>query len=726
MAAEREALAREMGSSVREMELFLRQAHTLPLHDVERERDVVRAELREIEARSVAAGSIGRGPGHDALGRGHLALQDPRSALAHFEAARDAGHRAPGLDYAMGLAQIGLYREALEKASRIQKASEREAYVARIEQEHRAPALVHLRAALSRGVESPEYAHGLVALYEGRLDDALAHAEAAFAAAPWLYEAKKLEGDVHAAVGGRSGHDKAFDHARATASFERAAEAYRAAADIARSDPAVHEAECDLWTTIMNAAAEHGDSMRPGFERAKTACERAIAASPSRPSGHLKLAWAHNCFSFWVATGHHGGESPEQALSQAAERVEAAARRAPDDAFASYLRGAVWRSQAIYAVEIGRDEGPALDRAVAGYEAALAADPSFLWALNEECATLAMRGEREARRGIDPTATFETALARCGRAVELDPDFMYPRASAIVVHIDDAERRRAAGASPAKAVERGLEAAAAARERSPSWRWIPFWRATLHRIQAEHDLEKGDDPGPALARARASLAELAAERASFPEVDAVEGEIAAVEAEALLARALSGGPPRTVEAELSAAVSAARAALGRAHASTPWDIGYALWLARVELTDLAYRLALGRAAPEHAEAALAPLAPFLSEPRDDPRLYQTAARAREARAELRRRIGQDDAPEIAAGVALAEGAVKAGPGLAPAHAVLGRCLLARARGAEDPAVKRADARRAAEALRAAVRLDPLLDRAHRALLEEAVRLAGAG
>src|SRR5262249_2275529 len=146
-------------------------------HDVEREREVVRGELRQIEARIAASGETALGPGHDALGRGYLALQDARGALEHFQRARAAGYDAPGLDYAMGLSHIELYREALEKESRIQKASDKAAYLAEIEREHRDPALAHLRAALARGVQSPAYAHGLVALYEGRLDEALARAE---------------------------------------------------------------------------------------------------------------------------------------------------------------------------------------------------------------------------------------------------------------------------------------------------------------------------------------------------------------------------------------------------------------------------------------------------------------------------------------------------------------------------------------------------------------------
>ncbi|HVK67054.1 MAG TPA: serine/threonine-protein kinase, partial [Polyangium sp.] len=63
-AAAEARLAQELGERVKEMELFLRAAYELPLHDVERERDVVRRKLSAIEERMEEAGRTGEGPGH--------------------------------------------------------------------------------------------------------------------------------------------------------------------------------------------------------------------------------------------------------------------------------------------------------------------------------------------------------------------------------------------------------------------------------------------------------------------------------------------------------------------------------------------------------------------------------------------------------------------------------------------------------------------------------------
>lgn len=721
IAAQREALARELGGAVREMELFMRSAHLLPLHDVELERDFLRARLAEIEARMKAAGAVSVGPGNDALGRGHLALQDAATALGHFQAAEAAGYRASGFDYMMGLARVEVYRRELEKASRIQKENDKSARIAEIQRLYRDPALSHLRAALAQGVESPPYALGLIAYHEGRHEEALEHARAAFAKASWLYEAKKLEGDALYAIGSRTRHDKvAFDYAQTMEHFSQAAEAYRAAAEIARCDPAVHEAECELWIQTMNAAKKHGDPIRPPFDRARSACERAISASPRSPSGHLRLAFAHQLFSFWVVSGAHKDESPDRSLDEATERVEAAARRSPDDAFANYLVGAVWRARFFRLRALSRDTGAAIDKSIAGYEAAIALDPTFAWALNEECGMLSLRGRRETQRGIDPRSSFDLALVCCQRALDLAPSLSGLSYNLLGVYAFDVERLVAAGLSPRSAIEGGLRVAEVVETHAPSEPWSTVFRAELHRWEAEYALAAGEDPGPALARAEAHAARLPA---SFPAADSA-AEIAVVTAEAHLARLERGAVPLQRLPALDEALAHARAVFAKAVAEKPEDMGYAMWLARLELVALRYRMALRQASWPDAEAVLAPLERFLAEPREeDPRLDELAARAHEARAQLCEQLKRVATAEIMSGISRAERAIAVAPGLAAGYAVLGRLRLLQAGAAPDPGQKRDLSRHAAQALADAVKRNPLFGRSHAAWIEEAKRLA---
>src|SRR5262249_25671183 len=115
LAAEQANLSRELGEDAKAMEVFLRVAYGLPLHDIEHEKDIVRARLRSVEARMAAAGRVGEGPGHYALGRGYLALQEPEQALLHLRLASAAAYASPELDYAMGLSLGELCTKALEE-----------------------------------------------------------------------------------------------------------------------------------------------------------------------------------------------------------------------------------------------------------------------------------------------------------------------------------------------------------------------------------------------------------------------------------------------------------------------------------------------------------------------------------------------------------------------------------------------------------------------------------
>ncbi|AUX42301.1 protein kinase [Sorangium cellulosum] len=710
-AAEQATLARELGETVKEMELFLRGAHGMPLHDIERERDVVRARLRSVEARMASAGEIGRGPGAYALGRGLLALQEPRAALEHLREAERAGYRSPGLDYAAGVALSELYRRGLEETRRLRNPAQRAARIAALEAEYRAPAVLHLRAALGGAIEAPAYAEGQLALAEGRHEEALEKARAAFAAAPWLHEAKKLEGDVLFAMGSRYRHDAAFDFEKMKGHFDRAAEAYRIAADHGRSDPSVHAADCELWAQTMNAAGKHGASMRPSFERAREACGRAIAASPSSPEAHVKLAWVHSGFAWWVASDMQPGEDAEAALREATTRAEQALERSPDDVMARYVAAAVSRSRAYHADLIGRDQGAALERAVQGYEAALERDPDFSWALNELCAVYAERGRHESLRGLDPEASFARARARCDHVLALDPGFGSARSSRLITGIYEAEHLVRAGRSPEEVVQQTQLRIDAMRQVDPSWTWAPYWRVWLNHALALHALDAGADPGPALARAQASAREMAPDAATFPEELRVM--LAMLEARVRLARGEDPAP----------AIQVVRETLDRAIAEEPWDVSDRVRRAEAEL--LAFQWSADRGRPDAArlDAALAPLGPLLGEPRADPRLYVALAEIHEARAALRAGRREDTSAEIAEGLRRAGEALALNPRSDRALAAQGGLWFLRAAAAPDGAARGEAALRAVAALEAAIQANPLRARTAGVRLAAARQLA---
>jgi tetratricopeptide (TPR) repeat protein/predicted Ser/Thr protein kinase len=742
--AEQQAmLARDLSKDAKEMEFFLRTAYAMPLHDVGRERALVRQQFGSIQARMADAGEIGEGPGHEALGRGALALHDASSALAHFQKAQRAGYRSPDLDYAMGIALSDLYKRALDETKRIQSEAQRKARVLAIEAEYKAPALEHLRAArgatrtlsedmganpgqaaspppkLGGPLVSPTYLEGLIAYHEGRYEDAQRLSERAFKEAPWLYEAKRLEGEARFVIGSRHRADKGFDYERAMEQFKLAAAAYEIAASLGRSDPAVHAGECELWIQTMNAESERGESMRPSFEKARSACGRAVAADPSRGEAYVKLAFAHNCFAWWVATGRHKGEDPESALREAAARAGEAAQKSPGDAMAHYILGAVERSRALDALNRGHSPREALDRAIAGYEAALRLDPDFAWAQNEICSSLALRGKAACQMGRDPTGDFAAASGHCDRAIALDPDFTYPRVNKVILTIYEAEHRADSGLSPEAPVARGLALIGEMEKQSPPLQTIPLWRAHLMRARALYAIAAGKDAEEPLAEAETAARRLSA---TAPSADETLGLVTLARARSALARG----------EDAEAWIREACASLARAVEATPLDADDRVWLAEAHL--LAFRWATRRGRTDAgsldaAEAALAPLVAALPgaatpPPLDNLRVLTTLAEIHAARAGLGARSRADAESEIERGIARAGQALGRNPDFGPALSVLGRLWLLRARAGGSLASRKEAAARAVAAFEQALRGNPLLARTEQSLLDEARGITG--
>ena len=202
-AAEQASLAQELGQDIKGMELFLRYAYALPPHDTAKEKAVVLQRMQQIEARMRQIGSASAGPGHYALGRGNLGLQRYKEAEAHLSLSWNSGYRTPEVAYALGLVLGELYKAALEEAQRIPDDQKRKAYIQESETKYLAPALDRLtyKGGPAVQVESPLYLQALIAFYSKRYEEALAKTQEAFSAAPWLYEAKKLEGDIRSAQG---------------------------------------------------------------------------------------------------------------------------------------------------------------------------------------------------------------------------------------------------------------------------------------------------------------------------------------------------------------------------------------------------------------------------------------------------------------------------------------------------------------------------------------------
>jgi predicted Ser/Thr protein kinase len=406
-AAKQAELARELGEDVKYVELFLRSAYGMPVHDIEREQRVVRKRLVNIDQRMAEVGRVGQGPGHYALGRGHLALHDHERAQKHLEASLASGYEKPEVHYALGLALGERYQEALEDARRIADVKARESAIKTAELSYQGPALQHLRASGGTEVESRTYVEGLVALYEKRYEDAARNAIAAFGDAPWLYEAKKLEGDARFAAGlieSESGHKE-----EGYRLLNLAVDAYGAASAIATSDSAIHEALAEAWIQILKRQSWEGISFQNAFAAALGACDDAIKANPVSAAACTKKSQAY------FLVGEHelrSGTDPRRTLQQAIDAGMCAKQIAPNDAISADMIGNASMIFAKYERKIGSNPIPRLEQGVAHCDDATRIQPTFAWAWNDAGAAYHLRAEYEIEHGIDPRPSIDNGLAR--------------------------------------------------------------------------------------------------------------------------------------------------------------------------------------------------------------------------------------------------------------------------------------------------------------------------
>jgi len=487
VAAEQAELSQQLGKDVKEMELLLRWAYGLPLHNVNREKDHIRDRMQGIERRIERMSEIGAGPGHYAIGRGHLALRDPERAREHLEKALAAEYGGPEVERALGRALGELYKKELEETYRIGDKKPRDERRAVLEKELLQPALRHLRAGSGDELESEAYMEGLIAFYNKQYAEALEKARLSEERALSTYEAKKLRGDVHAALGTEKkeqGQDE-----QAFADYDRAAAAYEAARTIARSDASIYEAECELWAQRMEIESNLGKSPKSSFEKAQAACDGALAANPESGAAHGKKAWA-----LWQYGGYllGGGKDPTDVLSKAIEAGKVAVRLDPGDANTYDAMGIAHVFVGLYQMRQGKDPRPSFRLAAENLEKAIELHPNFAWAYNDLGGVHRSVGEYELSHGIDPTESLSKSIAYKKKAIDLNPSYHYPYTNTALAYIYKARYELGTGRDPRESLKLAIDACE--RSLAITRSYYPTYNAmaVTYRLEAQHRIYLGE------------------------------------------------------------------------------------------------------------------------------------------------------------------------------------------------------------------------------------------
>lgn len=437
IAQKRAELAQKLAQSVKDLEWLVRAAYLVPLHDTGPEKAIVRARMTEIEAEMRGFGDLAAGLDHYALGRGHFALEEWEQARAQLTQAEALGVREPELDYALGRVLGELYSRALEDARKSGDKSYFEKRKQELDKEYLAPALSHLERCRGLKTISASYLEGLIDFYNRRYDKALGNAELARKSSPWLYEAAKLEGDVHMARALDS-RDHG-DNDQAERHFQEAVARYEQAAEIGRSDHQVHEALAEAWIRQEEMDMYRGRDPGPKLEKALAAADKALIAAPAESQGHTKKAFAY-FFQAQYAQEHGAGRSDVERLFR--EQVSAGERAlslSPNDAYAHEITGLGYTKLAGYLLDLGQPVQTLLDQALIHLEQAIQNNPRFPWAYNDYGYALGYAGDSRHRQNKDPQEWYKKAIDAIKKATQLDDQYTiaYNNASIWLTNLAD-------------------------------------------------------------------------------------------------------------------------------------------------------------------------------------------------------------------------------------------------------------------------------------------------
>lgn len=404
--------AQQLAQEVERLDARIFQVRSLPRHDASRELQEVRSELVRLQAETGRQGRWAQGPARLALGRGYLALGDLEKARVQLEAARRAAPGDPDAAQALGttLARLyvaeleGLHGQALEERRRD------------LEPTLRGPALALLREAQGRSLEGSAYAEGLLALVQGRFEEALQKAKAAQASQPWFSEPWLLEAETRKELA--QNLLAAGQRHEALAQMEREGACLAAAQDRARSAPEPLVEEAQRRFALLGLKLDQGEA---------TAADRDWALRPVREALEVDPdSWRARSFSTaihrrWATHLLNLGEDPAAELDAAAADAEKALQLRPAEAALWVNWATVLRNRAEREMAQGRDPEPFLARAEAGLQKALEQPRLHDYLLDALGNIHALRGERQLMTGRDPSAEVQMAADMLEAASALRP-----------------------------------------------------------------------------------------------------------------------------------------------------------------------------------------------------------------------------------------------------------------------------------------------------------------
>jgi serine/threonine-protein kinase len=470
--------AQHFGQEAERIEALLRYAALLPPHDVRPELNQARARMAALEREAQRSGRLAAGPAAYALGRSHLALGDPDKARGLLERAWSGGLHTPEVALALGRALAANYQQELDLARALPSKDLREARERELARELRDPALARLREGASAALEAPAYQEALVAFMGGQFDGAQAKAREALAATPWLFEAKRLEGEVLLARA-----PAAKTPAEALDLLDQAEAAFTQALRLGPSDPATALAQVQVLVERAKVELTSGGRAEATLARCRVAVVQARILQPTDGQAQAHLARA---LSLWADTKSFLSPSTQEIYAEAERLSAEALAQSPSVPAVLGLRIRVLVVVATQRKNLGQDPLPAYQEAQDLARLAcqrFPQDPLYTALLSAACMR---RMTWEINAGRSPWATFEEGLAQALSLRTRFPDLSYGYQGLRNLWIERAEYERRHGLDPRPSVAVSLSVLQDTRTRGLYLQGSEWGRGDAHLILGDH------------------------------------------------------------------------------------------------------------------------------------------------------------------------------------------------------------------------------------------------
>jgi serine/threonine-protein kinase len=668
LARRQAQLANHFALEVKAIEEVMQVAHMRPLHDVRAEETKVRTRMASIQREMQSLGALAEGPGNLALGLGHRALGESAEALKALQRAWDEDYRPPQVALALGEALAAEYERSFRAAQQLPK-EDREAQTAQLRKTLLEPAQALIRTQLGAQQEGRSYLEALLAHLQGRDEDAIAKAQAAFQESPGSFDAKRLEADAHLALALRKRDSGDFEGSRLD--LDAAGVALKEAQDLGRSDGALWRDEADRRLDLGALSAERSPlpQVEEEYHQAAEACQQSLRIDPGDVAAmhQATIAW-HDLATFQL---DHGVDS-RPALETARTWAERAIALRPQDGELFFWLGRVNYALARVLDHGGQEAAGAYDKAIEAYTQAEALGRE---ASERAALTLLFKSFYQRRLGQDPSGSLADAQRLVRQARARKEDRFSLNTMGLVLNAS-AEWAMAQGKDPRVQLAEARESFQKGFDRYHAFASLRNLADSLV-LQARYERIQGRDPQEILQQALAVIHQAIGLGPKYFLSHLTEGTI-----QFLLAQ-------RALDRKETPTLTAGRTALETAIRLNPEDPEAYLRLARLEL--------LGDPQPENFRQAqgrleqVLKLAPGLAEVHlEYARLY----------------LKQGGATAVIQGLRSADRALALHPGLGEALAIKGALLLLQARQERNPALRIAGIRSLEAGLRADATLKP--------------------